>query len=244
MLYAKVSYSALPLQPKRNIDTVSSIVHSNVLTADELQERLEEDEQYKTILNNFMKSKFIKSNEFVLSILLIIFASVIFIAEIIIFYKGLLSSSQISKLLLLTFIIFATLFLIAVGFSNDQIAPAMALFGTISGYLLGRTPSTPDKDNDTRNTTNNNNPIGNDPPKKGTLLLIIKDISAYKQIDVNVDNKDYSVDINKGTLLIEELLQGSYKLSIKAVKQDNTSLDRTEEATIEADKMTEAIIAF
>jgi hypothetical protein len=28
--------------------------------------------------------------------------------------------------------------LICAGYSNDQIAPAMGLFGTLAGYLLGR----------------------------------------------------------------------------------------------------------
>lgn len=35
-------------------------------------------------------------------------------------------------------IIMGTLFFIAAGFSSAQIAPALGLFGTIAGYLLGR----------------------------------------------------------------------------------------------------------
>ncbi len=38
----------------------------------------------------------------------------------------------------ITLIIIGTLFLICAGYSNDQIAPAMGLFGTLGGYLLGR----------------------------------------------------------------------------------------------------------
>ena len=37
-----------------------------------------------------------------------------------------------------TLIIIGTMVLIAAGYSNDQIAPAMGLFGTVAGYLLGR----------------------------------------------------------------------------------------------------------
>jgi uncharacterized BrkB/YihY/UPF0761 family membrane protein len=37
-----------------------------------------------------------------------------------------------------TLIIIGTLVLICAGYSNDQIAPAMGLFGTVAGYLLGR----------------------------------------------------------------------------------------------------------
>ena len=38
----------------------------------------------------------------------------------------------------ITLIIIGTLVLICAGYSNDQIAPAMGLFGTVAGYLLGR----------------------------------------------------------------------------------------------------------
>lgn len=37
-----------------------------------------------------------------------------------------------------TLIIIGTMVLICAGYSNDQIAPAMGLFGTLAGYLLGR----------------------------------------------------------------------------------------------------------
>lgn len=37
-----------------------------------------------------------------------------------------------------TLIITGTLFLITAGFSSQQIAPAMGLFGTMAGYLLGK----------------------------------------------------------------------------------------------------------
>ena len=38
----------------------------------------------------------------------------------------------------ITLIIIGTLVLICAGYSNDQIAPAMGLFGTVAGCLLGR----------------------------------------------------------------------------------------------------------
>jgi hypothetical protein len=38
----------------------------------------------------------------------------------------------------ITLIVIGTLVLICAGYSNDQIAPAMGLFGTVAGYLLGR----------------------------------------------------------------------------------------------------------
>jgi hypothetical protein len=38
----------------------------------------------------------------------------------------------------LVLIILGTIVLICAGYSNDQIAPAVGLFGTLAGYLLGR----------------------------------------------------------------------------------------------------------
>lgn len=37
-----------------------------------------------------------------------------------------------------TLIVVCTLFLVSAGLSNNQIAPAIGLFGTVAGYLLGR----------------------------------------------------------------------------------------------------------
>ncbi len=47
-------------------------------------------------------------------------------------------NSFIVKFVTITLIIISTLFLITAGYSNNQIAPAVGLLGTIAGYLLGR----------------------------------------------------------------------------------------------------------
>jgi RsiW-degrading membrane proteinase PrsW (M82 family) len=49
------------------------------------------------------------------------------------------SVEDILRLFTVTIIIIGTLALIAVGYSSQQIAPALGLFGTILGYLLGKT---------------------------------------------------------------------------------------------------------
>jgi hypothetical protein len=45
---------------------------------------------------------------------------------------------DILRLFTVTIIIIGTLALIAIGYSSQQIAPALGLFGTILGYLLGK----------------------------------------------------------------------------------------------------------
>lgn len=42
------------------------------------------------------------------------------------------------KFITVTMIVTGTMFLITAGYSNNQIAPAIGLFGTIAGYLVGK----------------------------------------------------------------------------------------------------------
>lgn len=44
----------------------------------------------------------------------------------------------VTRTILILVIVLGTIVLISAGYSNDQIAPAFGLFGTICGYLLGR----------------------------------------------------------------------------------------------------------
>ena len=45
---------------------------------------------------------------------------------------------DITRPVIILSVITGTLMLVTVGYSNDQIAPAFGLFGTIIGYMLGR----------------------------------------------------------------------------------------------------------
>ena len=47
-------------------------------------------------------------------------------------------TDEVAKIFTVTLIIIGTLVLISSGFSSEQIAPALGLFGTIAGYLLGK----------------------------------------------------------------------------------------------------------
>jgi hypothetical protein len=47
------------------------------------------------------------------------------------------------RLIVLTIVVTAGLFVITAGYSQDQIAPMMGLLGTLVGYLLGRDTSSP-----------------------------------------------------------------------------------------------------
>jgi hypothetical protein len=48
--------------------------------------------------------------------------------------------TDIIRVLAVTLILVGSLFLITAGYSNNQISPVSGLFGTIAGYLLGKSP--------------------------------------------------------------------------------------------------------
>lgn len=76
--------------------------------------------------------------EFTLSITVLSFGLLVILLEIYLIKEKKISSDDTIKFIIITLIITSTLFLITAGYSNNQIAPAVGLLGTIAGYLLGR----------------------------------------------------------------------------------------------------------
>lgn len=76
--------------------------------------------------------------EFWLTLLVVSFGVIVVGVQFFLLKKSRTSGDDILKVFGVTLIIVGTLALITAGFSDKQIAPAMGLFGTISGYLLGR----------------------------------------------------------------------------------------------------------
>ena len=76
--------------------------------------------------------------EFQLSLFVLGFGILIILLEIFLIKTNRISPDEAVKFILVTIIIVSTLFLITAGYSNDQIAPAVGLLGTIAGYLLGK----------------------------------------------------------------------------------------------------------
>ena len=84
--------------------------------------------------------------EFWLSFLILGFGCVVVGVEFALLRKKDFDGNDILKVFGVTLIVVGTLFLIAAGFGDKQIAPAMGLFGTLAGYLLGRATSGQKKD--------------------------------------------------------------------------------------------------
>ncbi|MEI7614907.1 MAG: hypothetical protein WCK63_18560 [Betaproteobacteria bacterium] len=93
-----------------------------------------------------LKTKYavLSSYEFVLSLAVLCFGILTILLEIYLIKSKKISSDNLVKFVVVTLIITGTLFLITAGYNNNQIAPAAGLFGTIAGYLLGK--SSPKKE--------------------------------------------------------------------------------------------------
>ncbi len=81
------------------------------------------------------------TNELWLSFGVLIFGFLVMLIELYMVKANQFDQGQALKFILVTLVITSALFLIAAGFSNNQIASAMGLLGTIAGYLLGRSQS-------------------------------------------------------------------------------------------------------
>jgi Kef-type K+ transport system membrane component KefB len=81
------------------------------------------------------------SFEFYLSLEVLVFGIIVVVLEYLAIRRRSTQVEDILRIYAVTLIIIGTLFGITAGFGSEQIAPAMGLFGTIAGYLLGRRTS-------------------------------------------------------------------------------------------------------
>lgn len=71
-----------------------------------------------------------------------LFGAVVIAAQFFLLKKKDFDANDLLKVFGITLIVVGTLFLISTGRSDQQIAPAMGLFGTLAGYLLGKATTT------------------------------------------------------------------------------------------------------
>jgi MFS family permease len=89
------------------------------------------------------KVGWLSSLEFWMSATVLAFGLLVFMVEVSVIRSTRFAPDQATKLLAVTLIIVSTLFIITAGFDSEQIAPAMGLFGTVAGYMLGRASEKP-----------------------------------------------------------------------------------------------------
>jgi hypothetical protein len=125
--------------PSRDSGGNSSLDETEVSGANTFPEPTESKEVFALPLSRL---------EFQLSIFILGFGIILILLEIYLVRNKNISGEDTIKFIVITIIIISTLFLITAGYSNDQIAPAVGLLGTIAGYLLGRMNSTNKNDNE------------------------------------------------------------------------------------------------
>jgi hypothetical protein len=81
---------------------------------------------------------FLSDFEFWLSAEILLFGLGVVVIEFLLLRKAPVTAEEALRVYAVTLIIVGTLFAITAGFDSNQIAPAMGLFGTIAGYLLGK----------------------------------------------------------------------------------------------------------
>ncbi|MDQ6903350.1 MAG: hypothetical protein M3139_10105 [Bacteroidota bacterium] len=90
-------------------------------------------------------SLFHTSKENLLGVLLLIILVVTVMLEIKLIKERKMKDDDALKLIIVTLIVFGSIFLVVSGYLDSQLAPAFGLLGTISGYLLGKSDKV-DKD--------------------------------------------------------------------------------------------------
>lgn len=91
---------------------------------------------------------FLSDFEFWLSAEILLFGLGVVVIEFLLLRKARVSGEETLRVYAVTLIIVGTLFAITAGFDSNQIAPAMGLFGTIAGYLLGKRAAGDEKPQD------------------------------------------------------------------------------------------------
>lgn len=76
--------------------------------------------------------------ETLLSCAVLAFGLIVVVLQLAVAWQSRFGWEAVLKLSTTSTVVAGTLFIITSGFSSEQIAPSMGLFGTITGYLLGR----------------------------------------------------------------------------------------------------------
>jgi glucan phosphoethanolaminetransferase (alkaline phosphatase superfamily) len=81
---------------------------------------------------------FLSQKEFWLSVIVLGLLLVVLTIEAIIISRRNITEEAAIKLVLVTIVLLGAIFLFVAGYRDSQIAPAFALFGTICGYIFGK----------------------------------------------------------------------------------------------------------
>jgi hypothetical protein len=123
--------------PKRELDTHSSKLDSP--SKDQVSNAAAEPGRDTSITPSFRR--FLTSYEFILALMVLVFGIIVLGVGYFLLKPSNPTPEGALRFYGVIVIVIGTLFLIVAGLNNDQIAPAVGLFGTLAGYLLGRKDS-------------------------------------------------------------------------------------------------------
>jgi uncharacterized membrane protein len=99
-----------------------------------------------------VRNQYLTSYEFLITLMVSVIALLALLMEFTLLKRiPNLKAEETLRVFAVTLILLGTLFFITAGFDSNQVAPAMGLFGTVAGYLLGKSTSrNEDKDDATQ----------------------------------------------------------------------------------------------
>ena len=106
--------------------------------------------------------EYMTTPEFILAAAVLIFGALVIALLFFFLRRRNLTADDILRTISVTLIIIGSLFCMAAGFDNSQIAPIIGLFGTIIGYIVGKKTSEPSKTPETNSSADEDKAARND----------------------------------------------------------------------------------
>lgn len=126
--------------------TVSQTLDSPEIKKVDSIKKIKNSEQESLVIKpSKVKGSYRTNEEMSLTIYFLIFGAFVLSIASILMYKYSHEPEITFKYFIITLLIIGMLLLIIIGLNQDQISPAVGLFGTIAGYLLGKTDLRKDK---------------------------------------------------------------------------------------------------
>lgn len=94
-----------------------------------------------TTTNSVAPVTLLTNIEFWLSVLVLLFGMAVLLFQYVLLKDKNATPNDVMKAFTVTLIVVGVLFSVTAGFSAQTVAPALGLFGTIAGYLLGKRES-------------------------------------------------------------------------------------------------------
>lgn len=89
----------------------------------------------------------LSQKELVAASIILAFSLVCFLVAVLLQRFGRFGEENVIRILALVLVVSGTLFLVTMGYSAEQIAPALGILGTVAGYMLGRADRDGNSDN-------------------------------------------------------------------------------------------------